>query len=726
MNIKYELIPTDEDLPSKKKPQKWLAKIGLISVVLLILALYTLSTAQHQHESSTVVFPSDKSPWEPSIETSTVNTPSPLDTVYDTSTLSSLKVTGPYSDSFFSALTEPVSGNGVSTEEQTEKSTKVLVENFTETSTLSQDTEELTTSTSYALETESGVKYFVNSPQCQMGHPNAFARNILSIYRRHHYIVCDGSRDMITVNFNETDSTYRLHQNENSTCCFKQILRAGVSTKADHQYKLGPCVKFQQDFLVPTEVTAMITYCRRPPFDKVSQKDAFSFVHPQRDFISDPTSDKRPSVLLWGIDSISRMNLELTMPRMYEYLNAQHWFELQGYNKMGDNTFPNLMAILTGFNKTYANEQCQPDKVGGLDACPIIWREFKAKGYTTGFAEDWSAYSTFDYSSRGFLHPPTDVYGRPLILAVEKELKMRLESQLPYCLGRKPSSEYIYDLAVQFARVNRNRTFFGMFWTNTFSHNDFSMPSAMDEKMVKYMRTLDKNGLMDNTIIIFFSDHGSRFGPLRQLDSGFVEERLPFIYIRVPRWIREKYPKLLHNLQVNRNRLTSPYDIHATLRHILELNTPPEGLPRPEGCPTCHSVFEEMDWSRNCSQAGIADHWCACDTFSKIPTTEPSARSMSTQLVEAINRFMAGIRGAERCRRLKVDRISSVQRRGNSDQYLIQLTVQPGSAIFEATVKWDASAGMISIRVPSISRLDSYFAMSHCSSVKETKKFCIC
>ncbi|XP_016961569.1 uncharacterized protein LOC108032218 [Drosophila biarmipes] len=716
-NIKYELIPTEEELPSKKRAPKWLVKICFIIVVLLILALYNLSTAKYQHENSTVLFPSD--PREPLLERSTVNKQSTLDTAYETSTISSIKV---YETTKNAVLSE----NGVFTEEQTEKSTKALVEDFTESSTLPQMDEESTTEALYPLETKSGVKYFVNSPQCQMGHPNAFARNILSIFKRHHYIVCDGSSDMITVNFNETDSTYRLHQNENSTCCFKQILRAGVSTMADHKYKLGPCVEFQQDFLVPTDVTAMITYCRRPPFDKVSQKDAFSFVHPQREFIRDPTADKRPSVLLWGIDSISRMTLELSMPRMYEYLNAQHWYELQGYNKMGDNTFPNLMAVLTGFNKTHANDQCQPDKVGGLDACPLIWKDFKAKGYTTGFAEDWSAYSTFDYSSRGFLRPPTDMYGRPLILAVERELKMTVQSQLPFCLGRKSSSEYIYDLGVQFARVNRNRTFFGMLWTNTFSHNDFTMPSAMDEKMVKYMRTLDRNGVMDNTIIIFFSDHGSRFGPLRVLDSGFVEERLPFIYIRVPRWIREKYPKFVQNLQVNRNRLTSPYDIHATLRHILELDTPTEKLPHPEGCPTCHSVFEEMAWSRNCSQAGIEDHWCACDTFSKVPTTDPSARSMSTQLVEAINQFVAGKKGTRRCRRLKVDRISSVQQRGTSDQYLIQLTVQPSSAIFEATVKWDASAGVISIRVPSISRLDSYYGTSHCSSVKETKKFCIC
>lgn len=116
-----------------------------------------------------------------------------------------------------------------------------------------------------------------------------------------------------------------------------------MDTEDEYPGRLGPCVEFHQDFLVPTEVSAMITYCRRPPFDKVSQKDAFSFVHPRKDQIENPTTPhrRRPSVLLWGIDSISRMNLELTMPRMYEYLNNQHWFELQGYNKVNNNLILN-------------------------------------------------------------------------------------------------------------------------------------------------------------------------------------------------------------------------------------------------------------------------------------------------------------------------------------------------------------------------------------------------
>ncbi|XP_016983813.2 uncharacterized protein LOC108047907 [Drosophila rhopaloa] len=719
--IKYQLIPTDDELPREEKPLKWIVKICFLSVVLLILALYNRSLSGNLLDKTT--------PSEVSMDTSTVKTPlvssSLSNILYDTSTLSTIKVTKITKRSTLSAATETNNWNTGSTDIPTEEITETQPEVSTERNII-HVANESTPETPYALETESGVKYFVNSPQCQMRYPDPFASNILKIYKKHSYIVCDKSRDMITVNFNETDSTYRLHMLEKCECCYKQILRAGVSTMADHQYKLRPCVKFQQDFLVPTNVTAMITYCRRPPYKKLSQTNAFSFVHPRKEPPRAPNPDKMPSVLLWGIDSISRMTLEMTMPQMFKYLSAQHWFELEGYNKMGDNTFPNLMAVLTGFNKTFAKAQCRPDKVGGLDACPLIWKDFKARGYTTAFAEDWSGYSTFDYLSKGFFRPPTDVYGRPLILAAEKELKMTHESGLPYCLGRKPSAEYIYDLGLQFTMVNRNSTFFGMFWTNTFSHNDFSMSSAMDARMVKYMRTLDKNGIMDNTIIVFFSDHGSRFGPLRKLDSGFVEERLPFIFIRVPLWIREKYPQFLHNLKLNRNRLTSPYDIHATLRHLLELNTPPEQLPRPEGCPTCHSVFLEVDWSRNCSQAGIEEHWCACEKFSTLSTMDARAKIMSTQLVEAINGFVAGKEGAEGCQQLKLDEISSVKQRGDTNLYKIHISAQPGNATFEATVQWDESAQRISIRVPSISRLDTYFGLSECSSVKETKKFCIC
>ncbi|KAH8304874.1 hypothetical protein KR018_001751 [Drosophila ironensis] len=378
------------------------------------------------------------------------------------------------------------------------------------------------------------------------------------------------------------------------------------------------------------------------------------------------------------------------------------------------------MALLTGFNMNHFNFRCIEN---GLDACPFVWKDYKAKGYTTAFAEDWSPHSTF---SSDFWMPPTDVYGRPLVLAVEHELKVSEVSELPYCMGRKQAGEYIYDLGVEFSRVNRNRTFFGMFWTNSFSHNNFALPSAMDARMVEYMRTLDKHGVMDNTIIIFLSDHGSRFGPLRRLDSGFMEERLPFLFIRLPRWIREKYPQFVRSLQANRNRLTSPYDIHATLRHILELDTPSEELPRPLDCPGCRSVLEEVPQSRSCAQAGIDDNWCGCFDYQPVNKTLPIAVNISQQIVQAINTFLDRQRGTEKCQKLRLTNIRSIQRRSNSSSYLVQLSVNPGDAFFETTVDWNDRTKQIKLSVPSISRFQFYEAQSKCTPKKENKKFCIC
>lgn len=44
---------------------------------------------------------------------------------------------------------------------------------------------------------------------------------------------------------------------------------------------------------------------------------------------------QRPlSVLMVGIDSISRLNLIRAMPLTHKYLNDTGWFELKGYNKV--------------------------------------------------------------------------------------------------------------------------------------------------------------------------------------------------------------------------------------------------------------------------------------------------------------------------------------------------------------------------------------------------------
>lgn len=63
----------------------------------------------------------------------------------------------------------------------------------------------------------------------------------------------------------------------------------------------------------------------------------------------DNITTKPLSVLFVGIDSISRLNFIRALPKTCKYVENNGWISLKGYNKIDDNTFPNLMAILTGW-----------------------------------------------------------------------------------------------------------------------------------------------------------------------------------------------------------------------------------------------------------------------------------------------------------------------------------------------------------------------------------------
>lgn len=46
--------------------------------------------------------------------------------------------------------------------------------------------------------------------------------------------------------------------------------------------------------------------------------------------------ERPPSVLMLGIDSISRVNLVRAMPKTAKYLFDNEWFEMSGFNKVSE------------------------------------------------------------------------------------------------------------------------------------------------------------------------------------------------------------------------------------------------------------------------------------------------------------------------------------------------------------------------------------------------------
>jgi hypothetical protein len=447
----------------------------------------------------------------------------------------------------------------------------------------------------------------------------------------------------------------------------------------------------------------------------------------ERKFKEKPKNSKeRLNVMFVGIDAVSRLNLMRALPETYKHLHQnQDWFELRGYNKIADNTLPNLLAIFTGMNEDEVYKKCKWDEVGGIEKCRFIWNDFSEAGYATAYAEDETSINTFNYHKTGFVKAPTDYYLRPFNLAIEDNLELKTVIRRNICVGSKPYADYIYNYGFDFAEKFANDSFLGIFWTNSFSHEDLSMVSAMDLRVKHYLEQLKVRGVLDNSIVIFFSDHGMRFGPIRNLFIGWVEERLPFFYMHLPPKFRQDHPEIVKALRANRDRLSSPYDVHVTIKHILKLSGGYEGDISAESCPECHSLFTELPHDRSCQQAGIDRHWCTCIDFQIINETSQVVNSAVKQIIKEVNKELAPY---PKCAELKLKKISSARKSPyrSSMDYLISFNVNPSDAQLEATIRCHDENCEDYMIIGTVSRLNRYGDQSICVNSAHLRKYCYC
>jgi len=94
---------------------------------------------------------------------------------------------------------------------------------------------------------------------------------------------------------------------------------------------------FTDGYEVPQHVEGMIVECQSAEDPNVVlQKDAFVFVQyrPLSKDLIKPKGTRKPSVIMYGIDSLSRINLRRTMPKVFKFLQGPGWYEMQGYNKV--------------------------------------------------------------------------------------------------------------------------------------------------------------------------------------------------------------------------------------------------------------------------------------------------------------------------------------------------------------------------------------------------------
>lgn len=392
---------------------------------------------------------------------------------------------------------------------------------------------------------------------------------------------------------------------------------------------------------------------------------------------------------------------------------------------MGDNTFPNIMALLTGKQMPSIRNMCFPR----MDDCNniMIWNTFKKAGYVTAFGEDYLRLPDTFSGHTTFHRQPTDHFIRPLFQTGEKEIG----NGSLICTGKVSSGQQLLDYALDFAVTYRKHSFFGAFWMNSYSHNNNSDPRNADKIVENFLFQLTYTNVLKNTFVIFVSDHGIRFGPQRTSVESYYDERLPAFFMFVPPLYRIKFPIEFKNLFTNQERLITPYDLYSTLVDIYKISQDdyPNHIQNDiEVCPNCRSLFLEISSHRTCSEANIHNKWCSCHKLYPIDNRDTNGFKSIIFVMSHIKEISQSLKtkACWGCSQFSLKNIIRIHYYYSDDgtklYHVVAFTLKPGNMSYEATVlktPKDTLEGPISV-------ISAYRGLGSCVVHRRDRLYCAC
>lgn len=237
-------------------------------------------------------------------------------------------------------------------------------------------------------------------------------------------------------------------------CCYRNVKRPHdlqMNIRIDALYYTSGCKVLSDRVTLTPEEDFIIVKCLDNR--KLEVYKDFHIVFSIKEKILPETNQikNRPNVLMIGSDSVSRLNLYRTMPKVVEYMKNEGWLEMKSYNKVDDNTLPNFSALLSGLTlqTLERSEGCKKDRLYPFDNCSFIWRDFSREGYITAYGEESARISTFNNYNFGFSDPPTDYYLRPFFLAAEDKRKFD-RGDIHICLGSQLAVDHVLGFSKDF------------------------------------------------------------------------------------------------------------------------------------------------------------------------------------------------------------------------------------------------------------------------------------
>ncbi len=471
------------------------------------------------------------------------------------------------------------------------------------------------------------------------------------------------------------------------------------------------------------------------------------------DHDTDQENDCTPlNIMLLSYDSVSRVSWIKRLPKTYAYLTQIMGSEiLTGYNIVGDGTPAALIPIFTGKTEEELPSGLKNDPNGKYvdEIYPFLWKDLHPKGYSSIYLDDWPHLGCFSYRMRGFRHHTTRHYFKHYQLALWKRVSKNYFSRNhrldDFCIGDTKRHKSVLNILKNFASnySNVSNSIAFMHYIEN-SHDTNERFNWVDNDLFKFLKESFEMGLFDNTAIFLYSDHGPRFTDKSTSNQRYLEERLPFFSLYLPKRFRKLHPDKIANLNVNKHALTSPFDIYATVRELTCLN------PRQENNSNNRkrsiSLLDKISKYRSCFDIGVSDHYCVCiEPWQKENVDNFLIVAASQFSVESINQLTNKVRHL--CVSLSLKKIISAEKLRkegmNFTTYKIEFTTLPNNGVYEVLIYGDYFADfefksvktMFSIKSRmDISRIDAYGTQPACVSdfsnnpefILDLRKFCFC
>lgn len=142
--------------------------------------------------------------------------------------------------------------------------------------------------------------------------------------------------------------------------------------------------------------------------------------------------------------------------------------------------------------------------------------------------------------------------------------------------------------------------------------------SYADQDLFHFLKWMKNEGYLENTVLVLFSDHGSKHANLRGSLQGKMEERMPLLSIALPPKAPEGILSSVGNLKANSKHLIHPFNVYETLKLLILYHVNRKSKISNKNPKNLLTQFDGD--SRSCDHIKIPAHWCPCIKVNPLST----------------------------------------------------------------------------------------------------------